>query len=166
MADRMTSEQRHRCMASIRSKDTKPEILVRRYLFARGLRYRIHVNRLPGSPDIVFRKYKTVVFVDGCFWHGHEGCRHYVLPKSNTEFWQAKVDRNRARDRRDDEALEKLGWRVIRFWECGLRPKDAALVNLDRLFREITGSTEPAHLPTVTPQSPSVAAEPGATYGA
>ena len=93
MADKLTPEQRHRCMASIRSKDTKPEMLVRRYLFARGFRYRVNVKRLPGTPDIVLRKYRTVIFINGCFWHGHEDCPYFVLPKTNTPFWKAKIER-------------------------------------------------------------------------
>lgn len=82
MADKLTPEQRHKCMSSIRSRNTKPEVLVRKYLFARGFRFRINVRRLPGTPDIVLRKYRTVIFVNGCFWHGHEGCRYFVLPKN------------------------------------------------------------------------------------
>ena len=83
MSDKMTPEQRHRCMSHVRSKDTKPEMTVRRYLFVRGFRYRIHVKNLPGKPDIVLRKYRAVIFVNGCFWHGHEGCGSYSFPKSN-----------------------------------------------------------------------------------
>ncbi len=91
MTDKMTPEQRHRCMASVHSKDTKPEMLVRRYLFGCGFRYRLHVRSLPGSPDIVLAKYKTVIFVNGCFWHGHEGCPLYRMPKSNVVFWRKKI---------------------------------------------------------------------------
>ncbi|MBJ2192753.1 MAG: DNA mismatch endonuclease Vsr, partial [Muribaculaceae bacterium] len=89
MADVMTTEQRSRCMAAIKGKDTMPEMIVRKYLFSRGLRFRIQVRKLPGNPDIVLPKYKTVIFVNGCFWHGHEGCRYFRLPKSNVEFWKA-----------------------------------------------------------------------------
>ena len=85
-------------MASIRSKNTKPEIIVRKFLFAHGFRFRINVKRLPGTPDIVLKKYRTCIFVNGCFWHGHEGCRYYVMPKTNVEFWKAKIGRNRERD--------------------------------------------------------------------
>ncbi len=91
MADVMTPEQRSRCMAAIKGKNTKPELIVRKYLFSRGLRFRLYVNSLPGKPDIVLPKYKTVIFVNGCFWHGHEGCRYYRLPKTNVEFWQEKI---------------------------------------------------------------------------
>ena len=120
--DKLTKEQRHRCMASIRGKDTKPELLVRRFLFSRGFRYRLNHPRLPGRPDIVLRKYRTVIFVNGCFWHGHEGCKHYVVPKSNTEFWIAKIERNRARDIDEQHKLAAMGWHCITVWECQLKP--------------------------------------------
>ena len=120
--DKLTKEQRHRCMASIRGKDTKPELLVRRFLFSRGFRYRLNHPRLPGRPDIVLRKYRTVIFVNGCFWHGHEGCKHYVVPKSNTEFWIAKIERNRARDIDEQHELAAMGWHCITVWECQLKP--------------------------------------------
>ena len=123
MADKLTPEQRHRCMSRIRGRNTKPELIVRKFLFARGIRYRIHVRRLPGCPDIVLRKYRTVIFVNGCFWHGHEGCRYYVLPKSNTAFWQNKIERNRRRDLDERIRLRDMGWHVIQVWECQLRPK-------------------------------------------
>lgn len=121
MADIKTSEERSRNMSAIRSGDTKPEMLVRRYLHARGFRYGLHNRKLPGSPDIVMRRFKTVIFVNGCFWHGHDNCKYFRLPKSNTEFWQAKIEKNRARDQRDIEALHKIGWNVIVIWECELK---------------------------------------------
>ena len=120
--DKLTKEQRHRCMASIRGKYTKPEMLVRRFLFSRGFRYRLNHPRLPGRPDIVLRKYRTVIFVNGCFWHGHEGCKNYVVPKSNTEFWTAKIERNRARDIDEQHKLAAMGWHCITVWECQLKP--------------------------------------------
>lgn len=116
-------------MAAIKGKDTKPEMIVRKYLFSRGLRYRLHVKKLPGSPDIVLPKYKTVIFVDGCFWHGHEGCRHYRLPKTNTDFWRTKIERNISRDIRTEAELTLLGWSVIRVWECEVRPASSRLGN-------------------------------------
>ena len=119
--DKMTKEQRSRCMASIHSKDTQPELLVRHYLFAHGYRYRVNHPRLPGHPDIVMRKYRTVIFVNGCFWHGHEGCRYFVLPKSRTAFWQAKIERNRTRDRDEQQKLARMGWHCITVWECQLK---------------------------------------------
>ncbi len=139
MADRMSKEQRHHCMASIRSKNTKPEILVRRYLFARGFRYRVNVKCLPGTPDIVLRKYRTVIFINGCFWHGHDNCRYFVLPKTNTEFWQTKIDRNRERDMRKRIHLRFLGWHTIILWECQLKPKEreATLQGLEHTLHQI-----------------------------
>ena len=124
MADRMTQEQRHRCMARIKGKDTKPEMIVRRYLHAHGYRYRINVKRLPGTPDIVLRKYRTVIFINGCFWHGHEGCRYFVIPKSNTQFWEKKIERNKQRDVEKRIQLRHLGWHTIIIWECELKPKN------------------------------------------
>lgn len=94
MADVMTPKQRSRCMAAVKGKDTKPEMIVRKYLFSRGMRFRVQVRKLPGTPDIVLPKYKTVIFVNGCFWHGHEDCKYFRLPKSNVEFWKEKIKRN------------------------------------------------------------------------
>lgn len=139
MTDIMTAEQRSRCMSHIRSRDTKPEMLVRKFLFSKGLRYRINVRSLPGTPDLVFRKCKTAVFVNGCFWHGHEGCRYFRMPSSNVEFWRGKIERNVARDRSADEALLAMGWRVIRVWECELKAKVRA-ETLEGLYRRIVGS--------------------------
>lgn len=133
----MTPEQRHRCMAAIKGKDTKPEMIVRKYLFSRGLRYRVNNHKLPGSPDIVLRKYKTVVFVDGCFWHAHRGCKYYRLPKSNVDFWRAKIARNIARDYVNNVDLELAGWRVIRIWECEIRTVSNRRENLDKLYEGI-----------------------------
>ena len=124
MADRMTTEQRHKCMSRIKSKDTKPELIVRRYLHAHGYRYRINVKRLPGTPDIVLHKYKTVIFINGCFWHGHEGCKHFVMPKSNTPFWEKKIERNKQRDIEKRVQLRRLGWHTIIIWGCELKPKN------------------------------------------
>lgn len=121
--DKITPEQRHYTMSRIRGKDTKPEILVRQYLFSEGFRFRKNDKRYPGHPDIVLPKYRTMVFVNGCFWHGHEGCKYYTVPKSNTEFWVSKIKRNQERDRSDREELEKNGWNVITVWECQLEKK-------------------------------------------
>lgn len=126
-------------MAAIKGKDTKPELIVRKYLFSRGLRYRIQDRRLPGRPDIVLPKYKTVVFVDGCFWHGHDGCRYFRLPQSNVEFWQTKIERNKARDTRNEEELRTTGWHVIRVWECEIRKVAGRQEYLDGLYRQIVG---------------------------
>lgn len=109
-------------MAQIRGKGTKPEMVVRKFLFGRGFRYRLNHPWLPGHPDIVLRKYRSVIFVNGCFWHGHEGCRYYVVPKSNTEFWKAKIARNRTRDIEEQRRLASMGWHCITVWECQLKP--------------------------------------------
>ena len=109
-------------MASIRSANTKPEILVRKYLWRQGFRYRLNNPRLPGHPDIVLRKYRTCVFVNGCFWHGHEGCKYFVMPKTNTAFWEKKINRNRERDKEEQKKLAEMGWHVIVVWECELKP--------------------------------------------
>ena len=120
MPDVLTPQQRHRCMSHIRSKATKPEIMVRKWLWAHGYRYRLNVKSVPGKPDIVMRKYRTAIFVNGCFWHGHEGCKQFVLPKTNTDFWQTKIARNRERDQRNYDILLQNGWQVIVLWECQL----------------------------------------------
>lgn len=109
-------------MSRIAGKDTKPEELVRKYLFSKGFRYRKNVRKLPGTPDLVLPKYRTVIFVNGCFWHGHEGCKYYVVSKSNTQFWQDKVRRNRERDHEVLHRLAEMGWHTIVIWECELKP--------------------------------------------
>lgn len=121
MSDYLTIEQRHKNMAAVRSKDTKPEMVVRKYLWSRGFRYRVNNPRLPGHPDIVLRKYHTCIFVNGCFWHGHEGCKYYRVPKTNTEFWERKISRNRERDREEQKQLARMGWHCITVWECELK---------------------------------------------
>lgn len=121
MADKMTPSQRHYCMSRIRGMATKPELLVRHWLWSHGYRYRLNVKSVPGKPDIVLRKYRTAIFVNGCFWHGHEGCSLYSVPKSNTDFWIAKVQRNRERDLQEYKALHDAGWQVIVIWECQLK---------------------------------------------
>lgn len=123
MADKLTGEQRHHCMSSIKSKNTKPELLVRKFLFGRGFRYRLNHPRLPGHPDLVLRKYRTVIFVNGCFWHGHENCKYFCLPKTNIDFWQKKIERNKVRDKAEQCRLAAMGWHCITVWECQLKPK-------------------------------------------
>ena len=122
MSNFQTSPQRHANMAAIHGKDTKPEMVVRRYLWGHGFRYRLNHPRLPGKPDIVMRKYRTCIFVNGCFWHGHEGCRYYTIPKTNTDFWVGKVRRNRERDLKVQHELAAMGWHSITIWECELKP--------------------------------------------
>ena len=132
MPDTLTQEQRRRCMSHIRSKNTKPEILVRHELFRRGYRYRINVSKLHGRPDIVLPKYKTVIFINGCFWHGHEGCKHFVQPKSNIESWKSKILRNQQRDKETILKLQQQGWRVIVVWECEIN-KSQLLQTIDQI---------------------------------
>lgn len=136
MADKMTPSQRHYCMSRIRGKATKPELLVRHWLWSHGYRYRLNVKSVPGKPDIVLRKYRTAIFVNGCFWHGHEGCSLYSVPKSNTDFWIAKVQRNRERDRQEYKALHDAGWQVIVIWECQLKSDkiDDTLRNVEHML--------------------------------
>ena len=121
MADVHSPETRSYNMSRIRGKNTKPEEFVRKYLFAQGLRYRKNDARLPGKPDIVLPKYKTVIFVNGCFWHAHEGCRYFVWPKNNAEFWKKKIGGNIERDSKNQRLLTELGWKVIVVWECELK---------------------------------------------
>ncbi|MDE6696582.1 MAG: very short patch repair endonuclease, partial [Muribaculaceae bacterium] len=137
MTDRMTAEERHRCMAAIKGKDTKPEIMVRKYLFSRGLRYRVNVKKLPGSPDIVLKKYGVAIFIDGCFWHGHKDCKYYKLPLTNVDYWKAKIARNMARDYVNNVDLELAGWRVFRLWECEIKTKAQREVTLEELYKKI-----------------------------
>ena len=119
--DNHSPEVRSYNMSRIRSKDTKPEELVRKYLFSQGFRYRKNVKTLPGCPDIVLPKYKTVIFVNGCFWHMHEGCRYFVWPKSRQEYWEKKLYGNRDRDAKNYELLRNMGYRVVIVWECELK---------------------------------------------
>ncbi|GEK88594.1 T/G mismatch-specific endonuclease [Alkalibacterium putridalgicola] len=138
MADKISKEARSRNMSLIQSKDTKPEMLVRKYLFNRGLRYRLHDKRLPGKPDLIFPKYKTAVFVNGCFWHRH-GCRYTTTPKTNTDFWLDKFQKNVNRDIQNYEELDEAGWNVIVVWECDLK-KDRREETLAELYDKITDS--------------------------
>ena len=121
MKDTCTPQQRHANMAAIHGKDTKPEIIVRKWLWSHGYRYRLNHPRLPGKPDIVLRKYRTCIFVNGCFWHGHEGCKYYTIPKTNMEFWVNKIRRNRERDHEVCQKLALMGWHCITIWECELK---------------------------------------------
>ena len=118
--DYKVSEARSRNMSAIKSKNTRPEIIVRKFLHSKGYRFRIHRKDLPGSPDIVLPKYKTVVFVHGCFWHRHEGCKYKTTPKTRTEFWENKFNENIKRDKNNFKELKKLNWKVLVIWECEL----------------------------------------------
>lgn len=108
-------------MALIRSKNTKPEVIVRKYLFQNGFRYRIHAKKLPGTPDIVLKKYKTVIFINGCFWHGHINCSIYKIPKTNPEWWKSKISKNQQNDVQHKLQLRIMGWHVMTLWECQLK---------------------------------------------
>ncbi|HEV7346868.1 very short patch repair endonuclease [Telluribacter sp.] len=143
MADVHSKEVRSYNMSRIRSRNTKPEILVRKFLHASGFRYRLHVKALPGKPDIVLPKFKTVVFVHGCFWHGHTGCKYFVIPKTRTEWWLSKINGNIQNDEHTTSGLEKLGWRVIEVWECELK-KDRLSGTLNELAKNIrnNGNTD------------------------
>lgn len=122
MADVHDTATRSYNMSRIRSKDTRPEMLVRRFLFARGFRYRLHDKKLPGKPDIVLPKYNTVIFVHGCFWHGHQNCRYFKIPKTRTEWWREKINKNIENDKKALCLLKKDDWKVIPIWECALKP--------------------------------------------
>ena len=126
------SEQRSRNMSAIKSKNTKPEIKVRKVLHSMGYRFRLHSKDLPGSPDIVLPKYKTVIFVHGCFWHRHENCKYASTPKTRQEFWEAKFRENINRDKLNQENLSSNGWKIIIVWECEIKDKD---FDLNRLFK-------------------------------
>lgn len=121
MADVHSKAVRSYNMSQIKGKNTKPERILRKALFSRGLRYRLHANDLPGKPDIVFPKYKVVIFVNGCFWHGHQGCPKFILPKTRTEWWKDKIEANAFRDGNKKSLLEQAGWTVITVFECELR---------------------------------------------
>lgn len=137
MTDVHTPEKRSYNMSRIHGKDTKPEEIVRKYLFSHGLRYRKNDPRLPGKPDIVFPGYKAVVFVNGCFWHKHESCKYFVWPKSHVDFWKEKILSNVARDQRNYQALKDQGWTVFVIWECELK-KNVAEKNLSALLQKLT----------------------------
>ena len=128
--DKLSAEQRHKNMAAIRGKNTKPEMIVRKGLWSRGFRYRLNSPKLPGHPDLVLRKYRACIFVNGCFWHGHEGC--CKIPNTNREFWVAKIRRNQERDIEEQRRLAEMGWHCITVWECELKPskREATLKSL------------------------------------
>ena len=134
MADTVTKEQRSLNMSLIRSKETKPEIFVRSILHRLGFRFRKNVKTLPGKPDIVLPKYKTVIFVHGCFWHQHEGCKRSTIPKSNTDYWKPKLKGNVERDKQHRANLEQLGWNVAVIWECETKQADKLIEKLENLL--------------------------------
>ena len=182
MTDKMTSEQRHYCMSRIRGKDTKPEMLVRRWLWSHGFRYRLHVKWMPGCPDIVMRRLRTVIFVNGCFWHGHntervgseadsfsllssECCK---LPASNENFWRSKILRNQERDERNYRELQRAGWHVLVVWECWLKPAkriDTLCALQTRLSEIALSQAKVTYYTTDDEDDLPLAAEPTENYG-
>lgn len=138
MTDVHEPETRSYNMSQIRGKDTKPELMVRKYLHSQGFRFRLHDTSLPGKPDVVMKKYKSVVFVHGCFWHGHEGCKYFTIPATRTDWWSAKIERNSQKDSESIEELQKLGWTVYVIWECELKPKNrkVTLESLSTNFKD------------------------------
>ena len=153
MADIVSSKKRSEMMSGIRGKNTKPEIIVRSLLHNMGYRFRLHRKDLPGKPDIVLPKWRTAVFVNGCYWHGHKKCDLFRLPKSRTEFWKEKIESNRDRDRRNYSALSKQGWKTVVVWECAISKKlklskysfekiFTAAIESEQTFSEITGAFE------------------------
>lgn len=139
MTDIKSKTDRSINMSRIRGEDTKPEIITRKYLHSRGLRFRLHKKELPGKPDIVLSKYRVVIFVNGCFWHAHEGCKDFVWPRTNQNFWKKKIESNINRDKSNYALLNELGWRVITVWECQIKNKRDREVYLSELVSEITG---------------------------
>lgn len=157
--DTVTPQQRSRMMSRIRSRDTRPELIVRRWLWSRGYRYRKNYRGLPGTPDIVLKKYGTVIFVHGCFWHGHD--THLRVPKTRTEYWAEKIRRNRERDQRVRQKLKQMGWSVMVVWECQLHPSVR-----ERTLREIEWHLNRTYLSRRYGASElPIAAEPPAPYG-
>ncbi len=168
MVDKMSPQQRHRCMSKIRSVDTGPEIIVRQWIWREGFRYRLHVKSLPGTPDIVIRKLKTVIFINGCFWHGHIAGECYRPAKSNVEFWTSKIRRNHERDIQNYLRLKSEGWHVLVVWECQLTKKRridtlrALSLKLGEILLELNGAKQYA---TEYKNNISLVAEPDETYG-
>ena len=138
MSDVHDEQTRSYNMSRIRSKDTKPEMLVRKFLFRKGFRYRLHDSKLPGKPDLVFRKYKTAIFVHGCFCHGHEGCHYFVIPQARRQWWVDKINRNKELDAKNAKKLRAMGWRVFTVFECKLKPMNREKT-LNRLASRLAG---------------------------
>ncbi|MEI7474813.1 MAG: DNA mismatch endonuclease Vsr [bacterium] len=135
MADVHTKIVRSYNMRQIKSKNTKPELLVRKFLFSKGFRYRLHSKNLPGKPDIVLAKYKTVIFVNGCFWHGHENCKYFKIPKTRTEWWTEKINKNKENDTLNCNALADMGYNVINVWECKVRNNEIFKILINKIVK-------------------------------
>ena len=160
MTDTLSSEQRSQLMAKIRGKNTGPERVVRSLLHRAGYRFRIHVRALPGTPDVVLPRYRTVVFVNGCFWHRHAGCKIATTPKSHRKFWMEKFARNVANDRKHRRQLRRMGWRVVTVWSCQLKPPDRILAKIEKALdpprrRAANGLPAPVRLPLVAESRPA-----------
>jgi DNA mismatch endonuclease Vsr len=138
MPDIFSPSKRSELMSKIKGKETKPEILVRKYLFSKGFRYRKNVRKLPGTPDIVLTRYRTIIFIHGCFWHLHQGCKDGHLPSSNASYWKEKLSKNVERDQKNMSLLSSLGWKVIVIWECELKTAVLRNSRLEQLMLEIT----------------------------
>lgn len=149
MTDTVDPMKRSQMMAGIRGRHTKPELVVRRMLHASGFRYRLHRRDLPGTPDLVLPKYRAAIFVHGCFWHVHEGCRFSTMPASNSEFWRKKLATNRERDRRQLDALKSLGWRVLVVWECATRSTELCEKLQYEMIQWLIGGQEVGELPEI-----------------
>ncbi|MCT3777763.1 DNA mismatch endonuclease Vsr [Elizabethkingia anophelis] len=142
MTDIFTSEKRSEIMSKISSVETKPEILVRKYLFAQGFRFRKNDKRLPGKPDVVLPKYKTVIFVHGCFWHGHLECKKSKLPETRREFWEKKISKNIIRDSDNYGELKNLGWNIVIIWECEINNKANREINFSKLLATLKSQSK------------------------
>ncbi len=136
MSDIFSKKKRSQIMSNVKSKNTKPEVIVRKYLHSKGFRYRINVKELPGKPDIVLPKYKTVIFVNGCFWHGHD-CPAGKLPETNRKFWEEKINGNKKRDKKNYKKLNESGWKVIIIWECEIKTNQSKKNTLESLIKNI-----------------------------
>lgn len=144
MADVHDKATRSFNMSRIRSKDTKPEMTVRKFLFGKGYRFRLHDKKLPGKPDLVLARYKTVIFVHGCFWHGHRGCKYYVVPKTRTEWWLNKINKNKELDKKSVKKLKAEGWKVITIFECKLKDGKAEKT-LEKITDQLEANGNPNH---------------------
>jgi DNA mismatch endonuclease (patch repair protein) len=137
MADVFSKKKRSEIMSKIRARNTKPELVVRKYLFSKGFRFRLHQSDLPGKPDIVLKKYKTVILVNGCLWHGHKNCKRFIMPKSRLEYWTTKIQGNITKDKKNKKALKKMGWKIIEIWTCQLT-KNKADLTLKGILNKLT----------------------------
>lgn len=140
MADVHNKATRSYNMSQVKGKDTQPEMLVRKFLFAQGFRYRLHDKKLPGKPDIILPKYKIVIFVHGCFWHGHERCKYATIPKTRSDWWKEKINKNLANDEKAIRSLKEMGWQIIVIWGCELKPNQKDII-LSKLINDLSNST-------------------------